>query len=87
MVISAIGGRRSAIDIVREILAVCDSGEVNKTAIMYRSNLSYQQLGRYLGLLSGQGLIAKTDCGRFQITHQGQKTLRQASSLIKTLSA
>ena len=80
-----IGARRSPIEILREILSICANGEVNKTAIMYRCNLSYQQLCKYLSLLSGNGLISKNDGGRFEITREGQKTLRQASGLIKTL--
>ena len=85
MVSTVMGQRRSAIEIVRDILSLCNGGEVNKTTIMYRSNLSYQQLGKYLSLLSGQGLIDRNETGRFHITKHGQKTLRQASSLIKTL--
>ena len=79
------GGRRSAVEIVQEILTVCDNGGVNKTAIMYKSNLSYDQLCRYLALLSEQDLIRKNDEGRFQITPSGQNTLRQMSSVLRAL--
>ena len=81
----AIGERRSAIEIVRDILSLCNGNDVNKTAIMYRSNLSYIQLRKYLSMLSGQGLLDKNVDGQFHTTKQGQKTLKQASSLIKTL--
>ncbi|MDA1349250.1 MAG: hypothetical protein O3A47_10385 [Chloroflexi bacterium] len=37
---SVMNARRSAIDIVHDILKVCDKGSINKTAIMYQSNLS-----------------------------------------------
>jgi len=79
------GRRRSAVEIVQDILSVCDNGGVNKTAIMYKSNLSYDQLRRYLVLLSEQDLIRKNDEGRFQITPSGKKTLRQMSSVLNAL--
>ena len=79
------GGRRSKFEIVGEILKVCDPDAVNKTTIMYRSNLSYDQLRRYLTVLSDQELIYKNEQGRFGITRRGQKTLKQVSSVVKTL--
>ena len=81
------GGRRSSIEIVREILAVCDSDGVNKTTIMYRSNLSYDQLRRYLSMLSDQDLIFKNDNGQFGITPRGQRMLKQVSSVLKALGS
>lgn len=80
------GRRRSAFEIVRQILSVCDHGDVNKTAIMYRSNLSYEQLQRYLALLSAQGLIKKDNTGHFDLTPRGHQTLEQVSDVILTLS-
>ena len=79
------GGRRSKIEIVGEILKVCDPEAVNKTTIMYRSNLSYDQLRRYLSVLSDKELIYKNEHGQFGITRRGQRTLRQVSNLVKTL--
>jgi len=43
---SVMSARRSAIDIVHDILKVCNKGSINKTAIMYQSTLSYDQLKR-----------------------------------------
>ena len=34
------GGRRSAVEIIRQILSVCADDGANKTPIMYDSNLS-----------------------------------------------
>ena len=82
---SITGSRRSAFEIVHDILSVCDNGGINKTAIMYRSNLSYDQLCRYLALLSEQQLLYKTESGQFRNTTAGHKTLRQVSSVIRTL--
>jgi predicted transcriptional regulator len=48
---------RSQIDIMASILNEAVKG-VNKTRIMYRCNLSYRQLQRYLKLLSGLELLS-----------------------------
>ena len=77
--------RRSAVEIVHEILSVCGNGGINKTAIMYRSSLSYDQLRRYLSMLCDDGLLARNDLGLFHITDMGQKTLGRMSGAIKAL--
>ena len=82
---AVMGGRRSTVEIVHEILALCDNGGINKTAIMYRSNLSYDQLRKYLAMLSEEDLIAKNDVGHFQVTSAGEKTLKRMSTAIKSL--
>ena len=84
---SILNGRRSAIDILYDILAVCDNGGTNKTAIMYRGNLSYQQLQRYLTLLSERHLIAKNENGHFHTTPAGQETFKQVSKVRKSIRA
>ena len=52
---------------------------------MYRSNLSYAQLRRYLSLLSTQQLIDKNDVGHFQVTPRGRKAMRQMASVMRSL--
>ena len=78
-------GRRTAVEIVYEILSVCDNGGTNKTAIMYRSSLSYDQLRRYLSLLTTKELIRRIDGGRFQITPTGRRTLKRASTATRAI--
>ena len=85
MVKAAIGSRRSAIEIAHEILAVCDNGGVNKTAIMYRNNLSYSQLQRYLALLSSRNLLWRDDRGYYQVTSEGQTILKRVSGVLRNL--
>ncbi len=67
--------RRTAVEIVHEILSVCDNGGARKTAIMYRCNLNFFQLKRYLSGLSDKKLIRESDAGTFQLTPKGQATL------------
>ena len=73
--------RRSSIDIVHDILKLCDNGGVKKTTIMHGGNMSYYQLRRYLTVLTSQEVIARNDEGSYQITVKGQDTLRQVSAV------
>ena len=81
----AVGRRRTSLEIVYGILSLCDNGGVMKTAIMYRNNMSYEQLQRYLSLLSTQELIHKNGDGLFQLTEGGQDTLQEVASVVRTL--
>ena len=81
-----LGRRRSSMEIVHRILSVCAEGGCTKTTIMYRSNLSYQQLQRYLSLLFSQQLIEEDEVGLYQITVPGKKTMRQVARVIRSLS-
>ena len=82
-----IGRRRSAVEIVHEILALCNDGGLNKTAIMYRSNLSYDQLKKYLGALCEDDLLVKNDVGYYETTANGNKVFKRMSSAVKALRA
>ncbi|MEM3442915.1 MAG: winged helix-turn-helix domain-containing protein, partial [Candidatus Bathyarchaeia archaeon] len=44
-------------EIIRDVLEVCLSG-ASKTRIVYRANLNFSRLERYLGLLLGLGWLA-----------------------------
>ena len=85
MATALMGRRRSAVEIVHEILSLCDDGGLNKTAIMYRSNLSYDQLRRYLGALDDDGLLFKDVNGFFQITENGTKVLKSVGNAVKAI--
>ena len=79
------GRRRSSIDIFHDILKLCDNGGMRKTAIMYRANLSYKQLRRYLTDLTRQEVLYRDDAGNYQITAKGKDTLRRISTVIGVL--
>jgi predicted transcriptional regulator len=82
------GARRSAIEIVYEMLDAWSRGDINKTAIMYRCRSSYDQLRRYLTRLCDQGLLRAAGVhSRYQITPQVRETLLQASTVIHTLTS
>lgn len=77
---------RGQLDIVADILNV-SIDEVRKTHIMYRCNLSFKQLKRYLGFMMRKGLLhpvlepKKTDSGLFEITTKGKEFLRAYKDL------
>jgi predicted transcriptional regulator len=71
--------------VVHDVLNVCNNGSINKTAIMYRSNLSYRQLARYLQMLQDREMIHLDDEGAYHITADGEKTLRRVTRLIRSI--
>jgi predicted transcriptional regulator len=56
------GRRRGEVEIIRDVLEVCLGG-ASKTRIVYRANLNFSRLDRYLGLLLGLGFLAAEDDG------------------------
>lgn len=77
--------RRSAIEIVYEILKVCDNGRNNKTAIMYQSNLNHDQVKRYLQRLSKQYLIHSDALGYYHLTGYGKQAYEQVMQVMGIL--
>jgi len=75
------GIRRSVAEIVAEMLFVCSNSGANKTAIMYRCNLSYAQLQRYLSIICARKLLAEKE-GRYVVTVKGREFLEQLSNVI-----
>ena len=53
--------RRGKIQIVADMLEVGKNGGVKKTYFMYRCNLSYDQLERYMKIVLGANLLKKHD--------------------------
>ena len=49
---------RGFVDIMAHMVRVCQGG-AKKTHIMYRANLSYEMLGRYLKVLLEYGLVER----------------------------
>lgn len=77
--------RRSRIDIVVRILDVAKNG-VNKTAIVYRSNINFTLAGKYLNLLEKQELLEnKSD--KYITTDKGKVFLQKAKELTLQLEA
>jgi predicted transcriptional regulator len=69
--------KRSRIQIIFEILSVSQK-DVLKTRILYKCNLSYEQLKKYLNYLLSRDLLSVSEEGRkkyFHITAKGKEFL------------
>lgn len=81
-VIKAIGKvkmRRSRIDIIIEVLEVTQPG-VNKTSIVYRTNLNFKLADKYLELLQKNGLL-ENNSDKYRTTEKGKTFLEKAKEL------
>jgi len=65
--------KRTTADVIRDILSCCISGS-RKTNIMYRANLSYDLLKKYIKLLEDYRLIYN-DKGLYFLTPKGKEFL------------
>ena len=71
-----IKGNRGRIEIMGDILSVCIAGNIKKTHIMYRGNLSHDMLKAYTDELRKRGLVEFVDGGgRFRTTEKGKEFL------------
>jgi len=74
---------RGRLEIIYAILSVCRK-PAGKTRILYKCNLSYEQLLRYLRYLVSRGLVDSPEKGRkelFQVTDRGRRFLQEYENL------
>jgi predicted transcriptional regulator len=81
--------RRSQVDIIIEILAVASREGATKTALVYKSNLNFTLVQKYVDLLQRRGFLDKVltfDGGATYRTTAGGaealKTLRRAMNML-----
>ena len=67
------GSKRGQLEIMAEILLYCDQ-EQAKTNIMYKINLNYAQLKRYLKYLTSQSLLRR-NLSKYVTTEKGYRFL------------
>ena len=80
--------RRDKLAIVAEMLEIAKGGAV-KTQIMYRANLSFNQLNDYLLFLESNGMVELSEAdGKsiYIITSKGLDFLQKHSELAKMLN-
>ncbi len=80
--------RRDKLVIMAEIIGIAVKGE-SKTQIMYKANLSFSQLKRYLALLSQHSLLKKTAHGTREIykaTPKGVKFMESQQQIIDLIT-
>ncbi len=75
--------RRSRMDIIVDILEVTKNG-VNKTAIVYKTNLNFRLAEKYLLLLETQGLLEKK-ADKYFTSDKGKVFLEKAKELTMQL--
>lgn len=75
--------KRGRLEIIYEILSICNA-PAQKTRVLYRCNLSYEQLQKYLGYLISRRLL-RTFKNRgkdfYQITDNGKAFLEEYERL------
>jgi len=76
--------RRSRLEIMYNILSLCQRGENKKTHIMYRCNLSFKQVQKYLETLTSMGLLSANQ-GLYELTEKGEKFLKEFQDLKRLL--
>ena len=81
---------RGRLEIMFNILSMCRANSnTRKTRIMYKSNLSYSQLQRYLAFLVSMGLLEKENVGDaefFKLTEKGDEFLKEYLQIKKLLT-
>jgi len=70
---------RSRIDIIIDILEVAKMG-VNKTGLVYRTNLNFKLANNYLEILQNQGLVEKM-LDKYITTDKGKAFLQKANEV------
>jgi predicted transcriptional regulator len=71
---------RNRIEIIADILDIVKPG-ARKTQIMYKGNLSYKLLTRYLGEVVGAGLVCVGEkASIYRLTEKGEAFLRHFES-------
>lgn len=75
--------RRTRIDIIIDILDVAKGG-VNKTSIVYRTNLNFKLADKYLELLQKQGLVENYS-DKYKTTDKGKIFLEKAKEITQQL--
>lgn len=70
----SMGNYRDRLKIIADILLIA-SERAKKTRIMYRANLSYRLLCRYLDAVMDAGLISFEDDDCYALTGKGEKFL------------
>lgn len=71
--------RRSRIDIIIDVLDVAQMG-VNKTSVVYRTNLNFKLADKYLELLQRHGLV-ENSLDKYKTTDKGKIFLEKAKEV------
>lgn len=73
--------RRNNLDVIYEILLFCRK-ERQKTKIMYKCNLSYELLKKYINILVSRDLLEKSRDKYYHTTMQGLNFLNEYERML-----
>ena len=83
--------RRSKFEIIYDILALIQrEGKIKPTHVLYKGNLSYDRLEKYIGELKDKGLIEEfkeKDKTFYRITEQGIRIVEEAKKINEVKNA
>jgi predicted transcriptional regulator len=77
--------RRTRIDIIIEILEVAKAG-VNKTSLVYRTNLNFRLAEKYIELMEKQGFLEEMSA-KYITTDEGRVFLMKAKEITLQLES
>lgn len=77
--------RRTSMELIVEILRACCNGGVNKTKIVYSTNLNSKITNEYLKFLIEKEYITNGN-HTFQISKNGEKFLNQVNEITPVLN-
>jgi predicted transcriptional regulator len=83
-----LGKRRDKLEIIEDLLSAADKQYgVNKTFLVYQTNLNFNRLENFLPYLLDRGLIERVNeqGQKFVTTNKGREFLRQLNSMKKLL--
>jgi len=77
--------KRNSLQIMAEILSLCEHPQT-KTRVMYRTNLSWRMLQKYLYQLQSRGLLeVHHSLAKYTTTEKGLKFVKKWGELVELL--
>lgn len=78
--------KRNSLEITAEILSLCRHPQ-NKTQVMYKTNLSWKMLHKYIFELQSRGLLkeARYSLTKYETTEKGHRFVEKWRELVKLL--
>jgi len=80
--------RRERLEIMAEILEIASHGGATKTSIVYKANLNFTLVQRYLDHLESKGVLEQLDGGGvsvYKLTSKGRTVLHSVRSTLDML--
>ena len=73
--------RRDKLDIMKDILSLCQGQDMKKTQITYKSNLNFQKASEFVEWLKFHDLVQEEKKGIYKTTPAGETLLHKLEKL------